>query len=450
MRLRRARRRQRHRRHGVGAEARRHGLPGARRREGAEHRRQDDPAEQGLPDARLRELHLDAEDGRDGAPPERDGASPTRRWRGSRRDGDGGFHATVRRRPRFVDESLCTGCRQCELACTVAVPDQFNGELVSRRAAYIPFPQAVPQKALVERAGTSPCTFACPAGIKAHGYVSLVRSGEYEKAFELVAETTPLVGSLGRACYAPCEEQCTRGSARGAARRSGASSDSSPTGTTPRRRARGRAAARAERQARRRRRLRPGRAHRRLAARAARLRRQDLRGRARARRRAAARDPVVPAAGRGGRAGRRERHRARRRDRDRLPRRGSRRAAKRRLRRGRSWRQARRGRPARRPGRGVGGVSARSTSCATSSSAKLPTVAGRTVAVVGGGNVAIDAARTARRLGAATVHMVCLEQRAAMPAYGWEVDEALAEGVQLHDGLGSRASAAPGRSPACG
>ena len=95
------------------------------------------------------------------------------------------------------------------------MPDQFNGELVSRRAAYIAFPQAVPQKALIERAGTSPCSFACPAGIKAHGYVSLVRSGEYEKAFDLVLEATPLVGSLGRACYAPCEAQCTRGSLEG-------------------------------------------------------------------------------------------------------------------------------------------------------------------------------------------------------------------------------------------
>jgi heterodisulfide reductase subunit A len=127
------------------------------------------------------------------------------------RDDNGAFHASVHRQPRYVDTALCTGCRQCELACTVAVPDQFNGELVSRRAAYIAFPTALPQKALIERAGTSPCTDTCPAGIKAHGYVSLVRSGLYEEAFQLVLEATPLVGTLGRACYAPCESDCTRG-----------------------------------------------------------------------------------------------------------------------------------------------------------------------------------------------------------------------------------------------
>ncbi|MGA2514091.1 MAG: FAD-dependent oxidoreductase [Candidatus Limnocylindrales bacterium] len=134
---------------------------------------------------------------------------------GVARDGDGTFKATIRQKPRFVDEAACTGCQLCETACTVAVPDQFNADLVARRAAYIAFPQAVPKKAVLERAGTSPCTYACPAGIKAHGYVSLIRSGEYEKAFQLVLEATPLVGTLGRACYAPCEGECTRGALEG-------------------------------------------------------------------------------------------------------------------------------------------------------------------------------------------------------------------------------------------
>jgi heterodisulfide reductase subunit A len=131
------------------------------------------------------------------------------------RDGDGTFKATIRRKPRFVDEAACTGCQLCETACTVAVPDQFNADMVARRAAYITFPQAVPKKAVLERAGTSPCSFTCPAGIKAHGYVSLIRSGEFEKAFQLVLDATPLVGTLGRACYAPCEGDCTRGSLEG-------------------------------------------------------------------------------------------------------------------------------------------------------------------------------------------------------------------------------------------
>jgi heterodisulfide reductase subunit A len=135
---------------------------------------------------------------------------------GIRRTADGRFHASVTKNARFVDETTCTGCALCESACTVAVPDQFNADLVGRRAAYIAFPQAVPKKAVIDRAGSSPCSYACPAGIQAHGYVSLIRSGEYEKAYRLVLEATPLVGSLGRACYAPCEAECTRGSLEGA------------------------------------------------------------------------------------------------------------------------------------------------------------------------------------------------------------------------------------------
>ena len=132
-----------------------------------------------------------------------------------RRAPDGTFRATVHRKARYVDESACTGCQLCETACTVVVPDQFNYNLIARRAAYIPFPQAVPKKAVIEREGTSPCTDGCPAGIKAHGYVSLIRSGKYEEAFQLILDATPLVGTLGRACYAPCESECTRGDLEG-------------------------------------------------------------------------------------------------------------------------------------------------------------------------------------------------------------------------------------------
>jgi heterodisulfide reductase subunit A-like polyferredoxin len=134
---------------------------------------------------------------------------------GIRKSADGRFHASVTRKARFVDIDACTGCQKCETACTVAVPDQFNADLVARRAAHIAFPQAVPKKAVIDRQGSSPCSFACPAGIQAHGYVSLIRSGLDEEAYRLVLEATPLVGTLGRACYAPCEGECTRGSLEG-------------------------------------------------------------------------------------------------------------------------------------------------------------------------------------------------------------------------------------------
>ena len=58
--------------------------------------------------------------------------------------------------------------------------------------------------------------------------------------------------------------------------------------------------------------------------------------------------------------------------------------------------------------------------------------------VVGGGNVAIDAARISSRCTDAKISMFCLEQRTGMPASEEEIREALEEGIQLHCGWGPR------------
>lgn len=57
---------------------------------------------------------------------------------------------------------------------------------------------------------------------------------------------------------------------------------------------------------------------------------------------------------------------------------------------------------------------------------------GKKVTVIGGGNVAMDVARTAWRVGAEEVHTVCLESREEMPAHIWEVEDAEEEGVNVH------------------
>ena len=124
---------------------------------------------------------------------------------------NGRVEVEVTKRPTFVDPSKCTGCGQCEKACTVARPDQFNDGLIARRAIYIPFPQAVPKKAVVEKRGLSPCSNTCPAGVRPHGYVALVRNGRFKEAIKRHLMDAPLVGTLSRVCYAPCEARCTRG-----------------------------------------------------------------------------------------------------------------------------------------------------------------------------------------------------------------------------------------------
>jgi len=58
--------------------------------------------------------------------------------------------------------------------------------------------------------------------------------------------------------------------------------------------------------------------------------------------------------------------------------------------------------------------------------------------VIGGGNVAIDVGRTARRLGAECVTLACLESRVEMPASPWEIEEAQEEGIRIVPSRGPR------------
>lgn len=61
-----------------------------------------------------------------------------------------------------------------------------------------------------------------------------------------------------------------------------------------------------------------------------------------------------------------------------------------------------------------------------------PVFCGKNVAVVGAGNVAMDAARTAKRLGAENVYIVYRRGREEMPARGEEIEHAIEEGIELH------------------
>lgn len=63
---------------------------------------------------------------------------------------------------------------------------------------------------------------------------------------------------------------------------------------------------------------------------------------------------------------------------------------------------------------------------------------GKMVVVIGGGNVAVDVARSSLRQGAQDVSLVCLEQRDEMPAWEEEIEEALEEGVTITNGLGPK------------
>ncbi len=56
-----------------------------------------------------------------------------------------------------------------------------------------------------------PCNHACPAGENIQGWLALAQAGEYRKAWELLVGDNPLPATHGRVCYHPCESGCNRG-----------------------------------------------------------------------------------------------------------------------------------------------------------------------------------------------------------------------------------------------
>jgi heterodisulfide reductase subunit A-like polyferredoxin len=122
----------------------------------------------------------------------------------------GKFKATIKRHPRYVDEQKCNGCSECTVVCPVNVEDRFNRGLGTRKGIAKHYDQAVPNIFEILKHGHAPCKMTCPANINVQGYIQLIKKKEYIKAVNLIRERNPLSAICGRICTHPCEEACTR------------------------------------------------------------------------------------------------------------------------------------------------------------------------------------------------------------------------------------------------
>ena len=122
----------------------------------------------------------------------------------------GNFIVDIKRKPRYINENLCTACGECASVCPVSIPNPWDMGMAARKAIGRAFPQAIPITFNIEKKDRAPCGLTCPAGINVQGYIQLIGQKKYDRAASLVMEKAPFPGVLGRVCPHPCEAECRR------------------------------------------------------------------------------------------------------------------------------------------------------------------------------------------------------------------------------------------------
>ena len=109
---------------------------------------------------------------------------------------------------------FCHHCKEpdCALACPedAITKDPQTGVVLHDKEKCTGC-NAVPNKSGAEKQQTSPCKAQCPAHIDVQGYVNLAAKGKFEEALALIKKSSPFPSICGRVCHHPCETQCSRG-----------------------------------------------------------------------------------------------------------------------------------------------------------------------------------------------------------------------------------------------
>ncbi len=124
-----------------------------------------------------------------------------------------------------IDHEKCVACGQCTDRCAnnaiqmgqklcAVTPIEHKPHELPDDIEWTPEhwnPEHRTNREYIAPEGTSPCKTACPAHIAVQGYLKLAAQGRYLEALELIKKENPLPAVCGRICNRKCEEVCTRG-----------------------------------------------------------------------------------------------------------------------------------------------------------------------------------------------------------------------------------------------
>jgi heterodisulfide reductase subunit A-like polyferredoxin len=94
--------------------------------------------------------------------------------------------------------------------CPVTLPDDHDQGLSLRKAIYKQYAQAIPGAYAVSKRGSAPCKINCPAQVSVQGFIALMKAGQHREALALFKQAHPFPGVCGRVCHHPCEAACSR------------------------------------------------------------------------------------------------------------------------------------------------------------------------------------------------------------------------------------------------
>ncbi|MDR1175424.1 MAG: FAD-dependent oxidoreductase [Treponema sp.] len=110
----------------------------------------------------------------------------------------------------YINPSKCVNCGTCREICPVKAIGEYQRIICHGCPICTEKPGISPQ-AMEEVAVACSCTTACPLNISPQGYIGLVKAGKIEEAFNLIWEKNPLPSVCGSVCHHPCEDACKRG-----------------------------------------------------------------------------------------------------------------------------------------------------------------------------------------------------------------------------------------------